>query len=115
ALCYESYLCSLLFFFSSRRRHTRSKRDWSSDVCSSDLRLESFMSPAFQALSWLWLLQQFYRHDTLGRMPTVLRFLRILYMAASSRYSSENSKLLNRSILLTHTKHNRTSIFYFQT
>src|SRR5207249_3358690 len=27
------------FFFSSRRRHTRSKRDWSSDVCSSDLAL----------------------------------------------------------------------------
>src|SRR5699024_7138282 len=25
------------FFFSSRRRHTRSKRDWSSDMCSSDL------------------------------------------------------------------------------
>src|SRR5699024_11488856 len=34
-------ICSLVlfvfFFFSSRRRHTRSKRDWSSDVCSSDL------------------------------------------------------------------------------
>src|SRR5256712_10036588 len=27
-----------MFFFSSRRRHTRSDRDWSSDVCSSDLR-----------------------------------------------------------------------------
>src|SRR2546421_6505929 len=26
----------LNFFFSSRRRHTRSDRDWSSDVCSSD-------------------------------------------------------------------------------
>src|SRR5699024_11788260 len=26
-----------VLFFSSRRRHTRSKRDWSSDVCSSDL------------------------------------------------------------------------------
>src|SRR2546422_6889067 len=26
------------FFFSSRRRHTRCSRDWSSDVCSSDLR-----------------------------------------------------------------------------
>src|SRR5699024_11655220 len=26
----------IMFFFSSRRRHTRSKRDWSSDVCSSD-------------------------------------------------------------------------------
>src|SRR6478672_12134114 len=29
---------SFFFFFSSRRRHTRSDRDWSSDVCSSDLR-----------------------------------------------------------------------------
>src|SRR5699024_11937205 len=29
--------CLCCFFFSSRRRHTRSKRDWSSDVCSSDL------------------------------------------------------------------------------
>src|SRR5215469_763821 len=27
----------IIFFFSSRRRHTRSLRDWSSDVCSSDL------------------------------------------------------------------------------
>src|SRR5690606_40236739 len=30
--------CSFFFFFSSRRRHTRFSRDWSSDVCSSDLR-----------------------------------------------------------------------------
>src|SRR2546429_5191798 len=28
-----------MFFFSSRRRHTRCSRDWSSDVCSSDLKL----------------------------------------------------------------------------
>src|SRR5207245_8676090 len=28
---------SCFFFFSSRRRHTRCYRDWSSDVCSSDL------------------------------------------------------------------------------
>src|SRR2546422_3318398 len=28
---------SVFFFFSSRRRHTRCSRDWSSDVCSSDL------------------------------------------------------------------------------
>src|SRR5256885_6844718 len=28
---------SILFFFSSRRRHTRLQGDWSSDVCSSDL------------------------------------------------------------------------------
>src|SRR5687768_2717802 len=31
------YMCFFLFFFSSRRRHTRCSRDWSSDVCSSDL------------------------------------------------------------------------------
>src|SRR5437899_9609903 len=30
----------LLFFFSSRRRHTRCLSDWSSDVCSSDLYIE---------------------------------------------------------------------------
>src|SRR3712207_9005212 len=32
-------MCSVIsfFFFSSRRRHTRYWRDWSSDVCSSDL------------------------------------------------------------------------------
>src|SRR5438876_4217718 len=30
--------CSCFFFFSSRRRHTRWTGDWSSDVCSSDLR-----------------------------------------------------------------------------
>src|SRR5699024_11990228 len=35
----KDYLRLILFFFSSRRRHTRSKRDWSSDVCSSDLHL----------------------------------------------------------------------------
>src|SRR5207245_7706660 len=42
----------LVFFFSSRRRHTRCYRDWSSDVCSSDLKLEkvSFDDLLFQAL-----------------------------------------------------------------
>src|SRR5258707_14934658 len=33
----ERLVEDLLFFFSSRRRHTRYWRDWSSDVCSSDL------------------------------------------------------------------------------
>src|SRR2546421_2649941 len=36
----------VFFFFSSRRRHTRSDRDWSSDVCSSDLYVpEDFTWP----------------------------------------------------------------------
>src|SRR5206468_8474348 len=42
--CFLVYIISsfflFFFFFSSRRRHTRSDRDWSSDVCSSDLWLE---------------------------------------------------------------------------
>src|SRR5690606_17016898 len=32
-----AHTCAFFFFFSSRRRHTRFSRDWSSDVCSSDL------------------------------------------------------------------------------
>src|SRR5699024_10923472 len=39
------------FCFSSRRRHTRSKRDWSSDVCSSDLRAK--MDAAFEFITKL--------------------------------------------------------------
>src|SRR5699024_5132161 len=55
-------LSLFLSFFSSRRRHTRSKRDWSSDVCSSDLVLFSlvgFFSDVFgcygifSRLGWL--------------------------------------------------------------
>src|SRR3989449_4579664 len=52
------YLFYFFFFFSSRRRHTRCSRDWSSDVCSSDLDLlpipaepqevEPFSSPGCQ-------------------------------------------------------------------
>src|SRR5206468_6089748 len=39
-------LVFVLFFFSSRRRHTRSDRDWSSDVCSSDLEWKLPPAPA---------------------------------------------------------------------
>src|SRR3712207_7876084 len=39
-------MCICFFFFSSRRRHTRYWRDWSSDVCSSDLNLELYIMDA---------------------------------------------------------------------
>src|SRR5712692_8635943 len=35
-----------IFFFSSRRRHTRWNCDWSSDVCSSDLTYQTFAAAA---------------------------------------------------------------------
>src|SRR5690606_39975150 len=43
--------CFFSFFFSSRRRHTRFSRDWSSDVCSSDLFLVNAGAPPLSA--WL--------------------------------------------------------------
>src|SRR5699024_11781132 len=52
------FICTLehaldYFFFSSRRRHTRSKRDWSSDVCSSDLLLHEEAPREPRSRSWL--------------------------------------------------------------
>src|SRR5206468_8364921 len=44
------------FFFSSRRRHTRSDRDWSSDVCSSDLSVAigGPQAPRARAMTICW-------------------------------------------------------------
>src|SRR5690554_6986082 len=39
------------FFFSSRRRHTRCGRDWSSDVCSSDLACERLFNLSAEVLA----------------------------------------------------------------
>src|SRR2546421_4857001 len=47
------------FFFSSRRRHTRSDRDWSSDVCSSDLHKRNFFICAiFFRSNIYWLVRE---------------------------------------------------------
>src|SRR5690606_26918716 len=64
-----------VFFFSSRRRHTRFSRDWSSDVCSSDLTKSSAAWFAFLA-------------GRPGRRPvdlvarTVVTFLAAVFLAA---------------------------------
>src|SRR5206468_7153755 len=50
------YVLLTSLFFSSRRRHTRSDRDWSSDVCSSDLRSgwqNSIDTPGVRQLGFL--------------------------------------------------------------
>src|SRR2546430_4188739 len=52
---------SALFFFSSRRRHTRFDCDWSSDVCSSDLLPSTgsplTVTPRFVPCPWLYTLK----------------------------------------------------------
>src|SRR5690606_40410868 len=47
--CVTFLYYGISFFFSSRRRHTRFSRDWSSDVCSSDL----FCLVIYYGLPWL--------------------------------------------------------------
>src|SRR5699024_11734829 len=49
----SSHLTNVYFLFSSRRRHTRSKRDWSSDVCSSDLGNELKPSNEYEMVTLL--------------------------------------------------------------
>src|SRR5690349_22712356 len=53
SLRWLQHMCCF-FFFSSRRRHTRSLRDWSSDVCSSDLSsgFRTFFPRAFALQRW---------------------------------------------------------------
>src|SRR5438034_9806299 len=48
---HSSFLFCIHFFFSSRRRHTRSLCDWSSDVCSSDLNNVASANGAYQNLT----------------------------------------------------------------
>src|SRR3712207_6376501 len=59
----------LFFFFSSRRRHTRYWRDWSSDVCSSDLELLTLHVTASQRL---WAAQNRFLGDTTAKVPYVI-------------------------------------------
>src|SRR5690606_39335330 len=47
------YLFFFFFFFSSRRRHTRFSRDWSSDVCSSDLEKDLSEFVFAEIESWI--------------------------------------------------------------
>src|SRR2546422_1797615 len=72
--------CSVLFFFfSSRRRHTRCSRDWSSDVCSSDLEVYYYPAERTAALDaarmaerWYARLSRILHHQFQGRKPIIL-------------------------------------------
>src|SRR5258707_12030000 len=73
-----------LFFFASRRRHTRYWRDWSSDVCSSDLD-DHVLGPVDDEEEMVFVQVA----DVPGVVPTVLggfrRGLRVLVVAGHDR------------------------------
>src|SRR5690554_7361524 len=61
------------FFFSSRRRHTRCGRDWSSDVCSSDLNTPSFEPNRVSAPALGWeKLQKSFEEEVLPPSENIL-------------------------------------------
>src|SRR5690606_39460902 len=69
-----------MFFFSSRRRHTMFSRDWSSDVCSSDLRryrrdwvVDMDLSKCFDTLNHDLIIRQFRQRITDGSVLSLLR------------------------------------------
>src|SRR5690606_199945 len=61
------------FFFSSRRRHTRFSRDWSSDVCSSDLLRRKTAGTAVISLSYGALIVPVMNTDRLLGRPLLRR------------------------------------------
>src|SRR5207247_8082488 len=72
-----------LFFFSSRRRHTRSTRDWSSDVCSSDLH----RSHSIRYLFSIQLLREGMR-----------AMLRTLHESTGQRFRTANNVSIRKAI-----------------
>src|SRR5690606_40301310 len=69
--------CTRLFFFSSRRRHTRFSRDWSSDVCSSDLDLKKREASYYKAKTpYDALIRQFDKNFTVEDITQIFSELR---------------------------------------
>src|SRR5260370_9985274 len=104
------WLCSgvfrVFFFFSSRRRHTRFKCDWSSDVCSSDLypgryrghRLESMLEMRENMDQLVTFLQRFDK-PTIAAVngPAVAGGL-TLALSCDFRIAAESAKLGDTSL-----------------
>src|SRR5690242_21305727 len=81
-----TFVVLVVFFFSSRRRHTRLTCDWSSDVCSSDLRGPG--RPGWDggcAMSFLWI------YDLPNWLLGVLTVLVVTGLSAAGLVASRHS------------------------
>src|SRR6266496_5588133 len=77
-LCVMEGCAVVLFFFSSRRRHTISLRDWSSDVCSSDLFASRY-----------GLQSEYWHHFKPEELPEVLAYLKTNLKDLATHYHAE--------------------------
>src|SRR5256885_13980938 len=92
-----------IFFFSSRRRHTRLQGDWSSDVCSSDLWARDYEAVIAHAKAQLPDQPLFLIGHSLGaQLPGLLRSPQLvdglLSIAAGSGYWRDNAPRLKRMV-----------------
>src|SRR5438874_6157777 len=96
-------LLTFVFFFSSRRRHTISLRDWSSDVCSSDLQRRSLpadLPAVIVAGHWKrleFLTDALRRLGSFPRFSIVLQFQRSLSARCQDPFFTGASRRLCRS------------------
>src|SRR5437588_6963105 len=86
-LCCVGVFFVFCFFFSSRRRHTRSLCDWSSDVCSSDLGRSGELGPRLATDRSLWD-DPFPAYDEMRAQGDLVEG-RIVYATASHAVASE--------------------------
>src|SRR6266550_6837144 len=86
----------MFFFFSSRRRHTRCSRDWSSDVCSSDL--VELTLPAICAIP-NGLVLEWVRGGTLGELGLLAEPLRLERGVAHASEAPGHGVVLDRDAL----------------
>src|SRR2546430_6489689 len=96
--------CIVLFFFSSRRRHTRFDCDWSSDVCSSDLariglRARDAENPRIEAQEFLGS-QEFVIVSQLGEVADALAGDGLAHVDAEERSEEHTSELQSQSNLV---------------
>src|SRR3712207_2050795 len=95
----------MFFFFSSRRRHTRYWRDWSSDVCSSDLKLPQVHPVNPQRAFLLGFSQGAVMAYALG-LTDPDRFAGIAalsgYIAPQTQHDAAKDKLAGQPVLITH-------------
>src|SRR5207249_8609471 len=85
----------------SRRRHTRSKRDWSSDVCSSDLTQDDVFDAMEPVISGVF--EEFAK----GK-PVTRKWPRIPFAEAVRKYGSDKPDLRNPILMQDVSEHFRS-------